>query len=127
VGLNTEAFDPLTGTQNQFHLPPRRERAHLMGLLEVLARVQMASTAPLAQTLRQNSVNLSWGSTILAITGTESQELLDTLVHLKRSGFAVSLVLVQSGPPSPDLQAQATVLQIPVHRIWREQDLEARL
>jgi uncharacterized protein (DUF58 family) len=125
VGLNTEAFDPLTGTQNHFRLPPRRERAHLIGLLEVLARAQIATTTPLAKMLRQESVNLSWGATILAITGSESQELFDTLVHLKRSGFAVSLVLVQPARPTPDLQEQAAVLQVPVHRVWREGDMEA--
>jgi uncharacterized protein (DUF58 family) len=127
VGLNTEGFDPLTGSHHHFHLPPRRERAHLMNLLEVLARVQVAPATPLVSMLRRESVNLSWGATILAITGSESQELFDTLVHLKRGGFAVSLVLVQPAQASPHLRKQASVLQVPVHRVWKERDVEVWL
>jgi uncharacterized protein (DUF58 family) len=127
VGLNTEGFDPLTGSHHHFHLPPRRERAHLTDLLEVLARVQVAPATPLVSMLRHESVNLSWGATILAITGSESQELFDTLVYLKRAGFAVSLVLVQPTRTSPDLRKQASILQVPVHRVWKEKDLEVCL
>jgi uncharacterized protein (DUF58 family) len=127
VGLVTEAFDPLADVQSHFRLPPRRERAHLMHLLEVLARVQVASETSFVRTLRHETVNLSWGATILAITGRESQELFNTLVHLKRSGFAVSLVVVQPGQTPPDLQQQAAILEVPTHRIWKEDDLEALL
>jgi uncharacterized protein (DUF58 family) len=127
VGLDTEAFDPLANTQSHFHLPPRKERAHLMNLLEILARVQTTSETSFVRALRHETVNLSWGATVLAITGHESQELFDTLVHLKRGGFAVSLIAVQPGQASPDLQQQAAILEVPIHRIWREDDLEVYL
>jgi uncharacterized protein (DUF58 family) len=124
AGLVTEALDPLSGATTRFHLPPRRERAHLMSLLEVLARAQVTPTAPFAQLLRQESVNLAWGATILAITGQESQVLFETLVYLKRTGFAVALLLVQPMPPSVELQKQADLLNLPVYRVWQERDLE---
>ena len=124
VGLVTEAFDPLSDMTTRFHLPPRRERAHLMSLLEVLARAQVTPTTPFAQLLRQESVNLAWGATILAITGHESEALFDTLVYLRRTGFAVALLLVQPMPPSIELQKQADLLNLPVYRVWQERDLE---
>jgi uncharacterized protein (DUF58 family) len=124
VGLATEALDPLSNTTTRFHLPPRRERAHLMSLLEVLARAQVTPSTPFAQLLRQESVNLAWGATILAITGQESEVLFDTLVYLKRAGFAVALLLVQPMPPSVELQKQADLLNLPVYRVWQERDLE---
>jgi uncharacterized protein (DUF58 family) len=127
AGLVTEALDPLSETTTRLRLPPRRERAHLMSVLEVLARVQVTPTTPFEQLLRQESVNLAWGATILAITGQESQVLFDTLVYLKRAGFAVALLLVQPMPPSEALRKQADLLGLPVYRVWQEHNLEAGL
>jgi uncharacterized protein (DUF58 family) len=125
AGLITEALDPLSDEQSQFILPPRSERAHLMSLLEVLARVQIVSGTSFVDLLRRESVKLSWGSTLSVITGRESEELFDTLVYLRRAGFAVALILVQPARPSDALQKRADLLGVPVHRVWRERDLEA--
>jgi uncharacterized protein (DUF58 family) len=124
VGLTTEAWDPLLDDQARFFLPPRPERAHLMSLLEVLARVQITSAPPFVDLLRRESVNLSWGATLAVITGRESEALFDTLVYLRRAGFAVALILVQPTRPSAGLQKRGDLLGVPIHRIWRGQDLE---
>jgi uncharacterized protein (DUF58 family) len=124
VGLSTEAWDPLLDDRARFFLPPRPERAHLMSLLEVLARVQTTSAAPFVDMLRGESVNLPWGATLAVITGRESEALFDTLVYLRRAGFAVALILVQPACPSAGLQKRGNLLGVPVHRIWRECDLE---
>ena len=125
VGLTTEAWDPLLDDRARFFLPPRSERAHLMSLLEVLARVQITSAAPFVDLLRRESVNLSWGATLAVITGRESEALFDTLVYLRRVGFAVALILIQPARPSAELQKRGDLLGVPIHRIWKEQDLEA--
>jgi len=124
VGLNTEAWDPLLDDRARHFLPPRSERAHLMSLLEVLARVQIVSATPFVELLRRESVNLSWGATLAIITGRESEALFDTLVYLRRAGFAVALILVQPARPSPELQERTGLLGVPVHRVWTERDLE---
>jgi uncharacterized protein (DUF58 family) len=124
VGLTTEAWDPLLDDQARFFLPPRSERAHLMSLLEVLARVRITSGVPFVDLLRRESVNLSWGATLTVITGRESEALFDTLVYLRRAGFAVALILVQPARLSAELQKRGNLLGVPIHRIWRERDLE---
>ncbi len=124
VGLTTEARDPMLNDQVQFFLPPRSERAHLMSLLEVLARIQIASEMSFVELLRRASVDLAWGATLTVITGSESEALFDTLVYLRRAGFAVALILVQSGRPSAELRKRADLLNLPIHRVWRELDLE---
>jgi len=124
VGLATEAWDPLLEERARFYLPPRKERAYLMGLLEVLARAQVTSETPFLDLVRRQSVHLPWGATVAVITGRESEPLFDTLVYLRRSGFAVALLLVQPGQPSQELQGRADMLGMPVHRVWRERDLE---
>jgi len=123
VGLTTEAFDPLLDDRARFFLPPRSERAHLMSLLEVLARVQIASAMPFVELLRRESVNLSWGATLLVITGRESEALFDTVVYLRRAGLTVALILVQPAHPSAELRERADLLGVPVHRVWTERDL----
>jgi len=125
VGLATEAWDPLVGARTRFFLPPRRERAHLMNLLEVLARVQVTSDTLFAELLRRESARLTWGATLVVITGRESEALLDALIHLRHAGFAVALILVQPGRPSPELKARADLLSMPIYRVWEERDLEA--
>jgi uncharacterized protein (DUF58 family) len=125
VGLMTEARDPLSDRRLSFFLPPRSERMHLMRLLEVLARVETTSQTSFPDLLRRHSVRLSWGATLLIITGRESEELYDTLAQLRRAGFAVALILAQPPRPSEELANRAAVLGVPVRRLWSEIDMEA--
>jgi hypothetical protein len=111
-----------------------------MSLLEVLARVQLADgpssqlvgasdgarqPAAFAALLRQEAQSFPWGTTLSVITGTEGQALLDTLLYLRRAGFAVTLILVQPARATARVRAYAKQLAIPVHRVWREGDLGA--
>jgi hypothetical protein len=92
--------------------------------LEVLARVQIAAGTSFVELLRRESVRLPWGATLAVITGRESEGLFDSLVCLRRAGFAVALILVQPGRPSAGLRQRADLLGVPIHRAWRERDLE---
>ncbi len=124
VGLATDAQDPMLDDQVHFFLPPRSERAHMMSLLEVLARIRVTLAAPFVELLRRASVNLSWGATLTVITGHESEALFETSVYLRRAGFAVVLILVQPGRPSAEFRKRSDLLNVPIYRVWREQDLE---
>lgn len=124
VGLATTAFDPLHQAQQSFYLPPRKGRDQLTQILEVLARVQAAANLQFLDRLRQEAVHLSWGTTLIVITSGESEELLETLLLLKRSGFQPTLVLVQ---PPGRLQTRLEGvyhLNLPVYRIQREKEIE---
>jgi uncharacterized protein (DUF58 family) len=127
VGLITTAHDPLTGQTQQFRLSPSKGQAHLMQVLEVLARVEGLDEAGFLTHLRQEAVHLAWGATVVIITSTESDELLKTLLLLKRSGFQVTLVLVQPAAYSYTDEALSQGLGIPIFKIRREQDIEAWL
>ncbi|MGC9348594.1 MAG: DUF58 domain-containing protein [Anaerolineae bacterium] len=132
VGLATQATDPLQESTVRMSLPPRGERAHLIGILEVLARAQTYRRRPglddellhLDDFLRHESMRLSWGATIVVITGSETDELFDSLVYLRHQGFAVALVLVMPQPPEKGKKARAEALHVPVYRIWREREVE---
>ncbi len=125
AGLLTQALDPLADQTRSFVLPPRHEQAHLMHLLEVLARIQPTATPslPFPTLLRQATGHLAWGTTIVVITGVESEPLYETLAYLRSAGFAVALILIMPPGANPDLQ-QATLQKLPVYRVWHEPELE---
>ncbi len=135
VGLATEAWDPLVEERRRFSLSPRSERTHLMSVLEILARIEVVDGGSFPDLLRRESVKLSWGATLVVIGGQESERLFDTLIYLRRAGFAVSLILVQPSPPGEKsggsayptgaLRRRSDQLGISIHRVWEERDLEA--
>jgi uncharacterized protein (DUF58 family) len=145
VGLVTEARDPRraeprsTGSRLpeqegsgivRFSLPPRTGQGHLMGLLEVLACAQVVGESELVQAgsgvgfatlLRETAKDLTWGATLAIITGKQRPELLDTIVYLRRAGFAVSLILVEPGRAPAD--GEGNRLGVPIYRVWEESEL----
>jgi uncharacterized protein (DUF58 family) len=126
VGLVTTALDPLIGRPQQFKLPPQKGRDHLMQILEILARVQATETdAHFLDTIRQETVHLSWGTTVIVVTSHQSEELAKTLLLLKRSGLRITLVLVD--PPRPHGWTQEETieeLELPIFKIRQDKDIE---
>lgn len=120
VGLNTFALDPLTEQERPFNLPPRKERGHLLQILELLARIQSVENTDFLGRVRQEALHLTWGATIIIITNQESEALLHTLLGLRQSGFNPSLVLV-SNRRTRQFTPQ---FNFPVFEIWNEKDIE---
>lgn len=108
-------------------LPLRKGREHLMRLLDLLARIELASegeAVPFLELLRRKSLELPWGSTIVVVTGREVQGLMGTLLALRRRGLVVILVLTC---PDRDLKLtrrRAEQIGVQAVPIWSEQDLE---
>lgn len=140
VGLGTEGWDMVDSAWLRWTLPPHHEQGHLMALLEVLARVRISprheldplaieeqhfASLTFADQLRSQTLDLGWGSTVVVITGAETLDLLDALALLRRSGFAVVLMLVEPQRRGRQSGEQARMLNIPVHRLWEDPDLEA--
>jgi len=133
VGLAVQARDgatpdnatPETTTATSFYLPPRAGRAQLMAILETLARVQPLASRPFAEFLRQYSLHLPWGATLVIVTGQADVLLFKVLAQLRQAGFPVALMVVQSSLLSRQTYQRAAVLHIPVYVVGRERDLES--
>jgi uncharacterized protein (DUF58 family) len=124
TGLFTEARDALTKKTERFFLPARAENAHLSQILESLARVHLTDRpSPFNTVLRRESVNLAWGTTVLAITGHADESLLQTLASLKRTGFAVALIVIQYERLETSLRAQGQALGINIYQVWHDEEL----
>ena len=123
VGLATDAYDVWLGERTSFALPIRAERAHLMAALEILARVNPVENAPFVELLRRQRLHLPWGTTVVAITGRDTPELLDALAQMVRAGFPAALVLTQPERMLPETARRAAMLRVPIYQLDHERDL----
>lgn len=75
-------------------IPLRRGKAHLMKILEVLARIEAARTIPFLDWIPGACLNLGWGTTVLAITPNGDEKTCQTLNRLVRTGLNPILILI---------------------------------
>jgi uncharacterized protein (DUF58 family) len=102
-------------------VPPGKGRAQLLRMMETLARAQPRNGYPLSSLLRQQSVRVPWGSTIVVVTWGRAMGLVEALVNLRRAGFTVVLVLVRFGMRDT-FPAEMAALGIQVHEVRSEAD-----
>jgi uncharacterized protein (DUF58 family) len=124
VGLVSNGIDPLAQQGSAPRLQPRRGRANLMRILDVLARIQAGRTVDLLDLIQRESVHLSWGATLIVITPKLDEAFFDVLFQARRSGF--DIILIPCGP-TPGLQRVrqiAATFGFPLVHILSEQDLE---
>jgi len=113
-GLLTNGEDPLAGpsvphdapaeraevTGNGVLLPPGRGGQHFTDILELLARIEQQRRLPLALLLQHRLRDLGWNSTLIVVTGWQTQDLGATLHRMKSRGHAVLQVRI-GAPPAP--------------------------
>jgi uncharacterized protein (DUF58 family) len=108
-------------------LPLRKGREHLMHILDLLARLQVApegEAVPFLDLLSHKSLGLPWGSTMIVITSREVEGLLEALLTLRRRGLLVLLVLTLPERGFTSTAQRAAQVGISALRIWSEQDLD---
>jgi uncharacterized protein (DUF58 family) len=128
VSLVTNGHDPLSqDARTATGLPLRKGRAHLMNLLDLLARVEVApeeGVVPFLDLLGRKSLGLPWGSTVVVATAWEVEGLLDTLLALRRRGLAILLVLTCPHRGFDSTARRAAQIGIQALRVWSEKDMD---
>jgi uncharacterized protein (DUF58 family) len=106
-------------------LPPRRERAHLIRILETLAEVELVRgpAQPFTALLRRDWLDLSWGGTVVVITGRANLPLTEALLQLRRGGLAIALILVSATGAATET-GWAAPPGVAVYSVRGERDLE---
>jgi len=99
AGLYTNGRDPLAvgaglAPAPAICVPPGRGRPHLMRVLDVLARIEVAETFSFAELLHRDSAGLPWGTTLVIVTSQGDEGLAPALLALRRRGFLVVVILV---------------------------------
>ncbi len=115
--LHTVLQDQLK--RRRIHLPPASNEEQRKRIMEVLARVQSYFGSTIEDVIQTERTRLPAGATIVVITSTISDLLLDSLTRVRQSGHAVTILYV--GPtPLPTRLAGATVYHIGGEDTWKE-------
>jgi uncharacterized protein (DUF58 family) len=94
VGLCTSGLDPLAQAP-AMTLPPDYGRAHIIEVLKLLGRLEVAATGDVDALLAAASADLGWGATVVIVGVGIGFERLERLIALRRRGLRIALVLVE--------------------------------
>jgi uncharacterized protein (DUF58 family) len=123
VGMMVNGLDALAVDGKPQALPPGKGKRQMMRLLETLARVETIDDSPLVPLIQGQRYQLAWGTTLIVITGTAGDELLDELYQARRSGQNAVLILAGRDNPQEDSRRRARTYGIPFFSIATERDL----
>lgn len=125
VGLITNGYDILSEKTPPHPLPPRKGRTHLMRLLETLARIQTSYDEPCHSLVHHHRFSLSWGTTLIIITGQAEEALFDEMFAAKKTGLDIVLVLCGEVNGLQEIKYKANFFKIPLYYFLDERDLES--
>jgi uncharacterized protein (DUF58 family) len=123
VGLATNGRIANSSSIPPFILP-RKGRPHLIRVLGALAGIEVARANGFAALVRQKSVQLPWGTTIVVVTGGITEALLDELLHVRQRGIQVMALLVGPIQGVNNLRLQMKHAGIVSQHIYREEELK---
>jgi uncharacterized protein (DUF58 family) len=124
IGLQVNGRDPLAPDETPQYLPPRKGQGQLMRMLEILARVEMAHERSFTTLVQQQRYHLPWGTTLLVITGTAGEDLMDELSQARRSGQNAQLILAGPASGGGEIARRAGPYNIPVVSIVNERGMD---
>ena len=149
VGLITNGIDPLANSQHGFDettgrllrpshsviqaepaafippaIPPRNGRAHLIKILERLARIEAEETVPFTQWAATACLHLNWGVTILAITANGNEAVCQRLHGLVRAGFNPILLTMEPDNNFGLVRERARRLGFAAYNVAQPKDLD---
>lgn len=121
-----EAGNPRRGTPGApiAPAPPRKGRAHLTALLEMLARADVApAESDFPALVREQRAHLAWGTTLVAITGRMSDALLEELIAARRGGLNVAMLACgRYAADFRQVKARAARFGITAHHVLPQRD-----
>lgn len=122
-GLLLNGLDLPTGEPPR-PLPPRKGGAHLIRLLETLARAGATRQSPFLPMLQRQRSHLPWGTSLIVITGQVDEVLLAELYQSRKAGQEVLLIQAGAVTYSRETQTLAGLYGIPLVAIQNERGLD---
>jgi uncharacterized protein (DUF58 family) len=97
VGLHVNQITRFS--RGMVRVPHSQHPDQLLHILEALAQLHQAESMPASRFIQQEARNLPWGSTLVVISAQATDELLATLMDMKRMGRSVALIKVGGEVP----------------------------
>lgn len=113
--------DPATGGHA---IPPRSGRAHLMSILELLARIEPTRAPGFPAWIPRACLHLSWGITVPVITPRAGEETCQALHHLVRAGLNPVLIIINPTHNFGALRDRAQRLGFTAYHITEKRDMD---
>lgn len=128
VGVAVHGVDALGGQPGAaapiMQVPPRPGRAHLMKVLELLARAELVDCAePFVAWAQRTAAPLSWGATVIAISPSGDELACQGLHSLVRAGLNVVMLVVEPYGRFGVVQERARRLGFAAWQVASEDDL----
>jgi uncharacterized protein (DUF58 family) len=124
VGLVTNGKDPLSPQPKTQVIPSHKGRAHLMRLLEILARVEAVESIPLSQLLHEQRFGLSWGTSLILISSQADLALFDEIFQARKMGLDTVLILCGDIVNLQEIKNRARQFHIPLFILFDEKDIK---
>src|SRR5690606_6963012 len=105
-------------------IPPRGGRAHLMSILELLARVEAVNVPSFAAWVPRACLHLSWGVPVPVITPRADEETCQALHQLVRAGLNPVLIVITPAANFGALRDRAQRLGYVAYHIHEKKDLD---
>jgi uncharacterized protein (DUF58 family) len=98
-------------------IPPGSSEGQRQRIMETLARIQAYAGSSLEEVLQAEKSHLPLGATVIAITDRINEHMMETLLRMRRSGHAVTLLLIGDNPP-PTRISGITVYYLGGEETW---------
>ncbi|MFW6098290.1 MAG: hypothetical protein ACOC9Z_09435, partial [Chloroflexota bacterium] len=105
-------------------IPPRGGRAHLMSILELLARIEPTRAPAFAAWVPRACLHLSWGVTVPVITPRAGEETCQALHHLVRAGLNPVLIVISRMHNFGALRDRAQRLGFTAYQVTEKRDMD---
>ncbi len=118
----SERVDAMVDTlrkRRRIHVPASSNETQRQRIMEVLARIQPFFGSSIEEVLQVERTRLPSGATVVVVTTTISDSLIDTLARIRQGGHAVSILFVGDSP-LPIKVAGVTVYHIGGEDTWNQ-------
>lgn len=124
IGLVTNGTDPYHGNQMPNPIQPKKGANHFINILEILARIQPGDNLAVEDLIENASSNLSWGATIVFISGSFQDATLDILFKTRKRGINPVMLFIGQSSDFRLLKKKAEYFKITLYKANDTLDLK---
>jgi len=124
VGLVTNGADPQHNDQMPTPLKPRTGTGHFIHILEILARIQPGERLSLENLVQDALADLSWGATLVVISGSLHEDMLVQLFKARKRGINPAIIFTGQTPDFRSLKNLAGYYKIKLYKAANLPDLK---
>ena len=123
-GTTPTTSDPETNLVAAAPIPAGNGQGQLMRILEMLARVELSDQGQHIPVLIQQSGGLTWGSTVVVVTGQLHDTVLHALRRIRQRGTKVLVFTVEQQQDREAAEARAHAAGITMRCVWTRELFE---